>query len=173
MFYESVILFYLFGHWVQISVNWRSWLHIQNVYIHSYFTLIDFGALRKHIVTTNGDFVNLIPPWGQFLTNFGYFVTYLATGDKVRTIRDLGCKFKSFISIHTWQWWILGTLKKYILKNIDDFLILTPFNIKSPIMAVFTNSSQINLHIWYSRAGKWFIVRYKIVFHHLTVAASQ
>ena len=62
IFYESGIPFYLFGHWVQISDNWRSWLHIQNVYIHSYFTLVDCGALWKHIVTNNGDIVNLTPP---------------------------------------------------------------------------------------------------------------
>ena len=61
-FYESGILFYLFGHWGQISDNWRSWLHI-----HSYFTLVDCGALRKHIVTNIGDFVILTPPRANFL----------------------------------------------------------------------------------------------------------
>ena len=88
--YESVILFYLFGHLVQISDNWRYWLHIQKVYIHSYFTLIDCGALRKHIVTNIGDFVILTPPGANFLeiwdiftpiwplvTNLGQFVIWI------------------------------------------------------------------------------------------------
>ena len=67
IFYESGIFFYLFGHWGQISDNWRSWLHIQKVYIHSYFTLVDFGALTKHIVTNNGDFVIFTPPGANLL----------------------------------------------------------------------------------------------------------
>ena len=67
IFYESGIHFYLFGHWGQISDNWRYWLHIKKVYIHSYFTLVDCEALWKHIVTNNGYFVILTPHGANFL----------------------------------------------------------------------------------------------------------
>ena len=66
IFSESGIPFYLFGHWGQISDNWRSWLLIQKVCIHSYFTLVDWRASRKKIVTYNGDFAIWTPLGANF-----------------------------------------------------------------------------------------------------------
>ena len=84
---------------------------MQKVYIHSYFSLVDFWALRKHMVTNIDDFVILTPPgsiflriwyifhlfghWGQFFMNFGYFFTYFATGDKLGTIEILVANAKA------------------------------------------------------------------------------
>ena len=52
-------------------------------------------------------FNNFDIPWprlGPFFMNLGYFSTYLATGDKLVTIGDLGYISKRFISIHTSPW---------------------------------------------------------------------
>ena len=81
---------------------------MQKLYIHSNFSLVGFGALKKHILTNIADFVILTQLGPIFFTNSGYFITYLATGDKLVTIGDLGCIFKRFISIHTSLWWIFG-----------------------------------------------------------------
>ena len=131
--------FYLFGHWVQISDNWRSWLHIQKVYTHSYFTLVDCGAFWKHIVTNNGDFVILTPPGANLFYEFGIFCHLFGHWWQSEDNCRSGLQMQK-LYIHSYFTFIdFGALKKYILKNIDDFLILTPFNIKSQIMAVFTN----------------------------------
>ena len=129
-----MILFYLFGNRVQISDNWRSWLHIQKVYIHSYFTLVDCGALRKHIVTNIDDFVNLTP-LGPIFNEFGIFCHLFGhwwqSEDNWRSWLQMQNLYihSYFTLIDFWA------LKKHILKNIDDFLIFTHFNIKSPISA--------------------------------------
>ena len=48
---------------------------------------MDFGTLKWHILTNIDDFV-ILTPLGQCLTNFVYFVTYLATGETFGTIGD-------------------------------------------------------------------------------------
>ena len=73
-FNECGIFFHLFGHWWKICDNWRSWLHIQKVYIHSYLALVDFGALRNHIFTNIDDFLTLTPPGANFWMNLVYFL---------------------------------------------------------------------------------------------------
>ena len=107
IFYEFGIFVHLFGYWWQIGHNWRSMLEMQKLYIHSYFTFMDFGALKKHILTNIADFGILTLLGPICFTNLGYFVTYLATGDKLGTIGDPCCICKRFISIHTSLWWIL------------------------------------------------------------------
>ena len=62
IFNESAIFCHVFANWWQISANCRSWLHIQKDYIHWYFTLVDFGALRKNILTNIDDFVMFTSP---------------------------------------------------------------------------------------------------------------
>ena len=63
-------------------------MQIKTLCIHSYFTLVDFGTLKQHILTNIDDLV-ILTPLGQCLTNLVYFVTYSATGDKFGTIGDL------------------------------------------------------------------------------------
>ena len=71
---------------------------MQNVYIHSYFTFVDFGSLRKHILTNIDDFV-ILTPLGDIFYESGIFFTYLATGDKLVTIADLGRISKGLYSL--------------------------------------------------------------------------
>ena len=67
-------------------------LHMQKLYIHSYYSLVDFGALKEHIKKNIDDLVIFTFLGGQLVKNLEHFVTYLASGDKLWTIGDLGCK---------------------------------------------------------------------------------
>ena len=71
-----------FGHWRQIRNNYISWLQLQKVYIYSYFTLVDFWALKEHILKNIDDFVNLTPPWGYNLQKWRKFPKFTINGDQ-------------------------------------------------------------------------------------------
>ena len=45
----------------KLGNDYKSWLQMQTVYIHSDITLVDFWALVKHIFSNIYDFVNLTP----------------------------------------------------------------------------------------------------------------
>ena len=50
----------------QIKDTQRSWFQMQKVYIHSYFTQVEFWALGKHILKNIDDFGILIPLGDNF-----------------------------------------------------------------------------------------------------------
>ena len=74
-------------------------LGIGEAYLKKYWRFCNFGA-----------------PGGQFWINLGYSISYLATGDKLGTISDLGCKCKRCISIDTSLWYIFGHWGSIYLK---------------------------------------------------------
>ena len=72
--------------------------HVSNIFPNYLATVSNFLFLM-----TMGYFSTLFGHWEQFLMNLGYLSNYLATGEKLVTIGDLGCISKRFISIHTWK----------------------------------------------------------------------
>ena len=147
-FNECGIFFHLFGHWWKISDNWRSWLHIQKVYIHSYLALVDFGALNEHILKNIDDLeistphgVNVL--WILDIFSLHLFYHWWQISDNRRSWLHV-----QNIYIHSYFTLVdSGTLMQHILTNIDDLVISKPpganvlwiLDIFSPILPLVTN----------------------------------
>ena len=48
-------------------LTYLSWLQLRKLYIHSYLTLVDFGALNEHIKKNIDDLLISTPPGANVL----------------------------------------------------------------------------------------------------------
>ena len=130
---------------------------MQNLYIHSYFTLVHLGALRNHIYKYIYDFKNLTPSGGIFKESgivFHIFGHLWQISDNWRSWLHIQKDY-----IHWYSTLVdSGASRKHILTNIDDFVIFTAsvaillriWDISSPILPLVTKWGQ--LEIWIANA---------------------
>ena len=113
-------------------------------------------------------FSPLFGHWEQFLMNMGYLSTYLATGDKLVTVGDLGCISKSLYPfiLHFGGFW--GIEEAYFDKycrfcNFDPTganFFLRICDIWSPIWSLVTNQGQLETFVAYAKGLYPFILHF-------------